>query len=113
MLDLGQNKGTLHLSLRNPDDAQDAGTRPVTLADLRFKAEKPWDERVKSMLEAMAKARAARPEPVVAKAPEPVVVKAPEPPAPIQIRTIRGRSEGSVLYHAVAPPVARVADRGN
>jgi len=107
LLELGQNKGTLHLSLRNPDDDRDSGARPVTLADLRYKAERPWDERLKSVLEAMAKAQAAAPKPVAPAAPEPVVAKAPEPPpapAPIQIRTIRGASEGSVLFHAVAPP---------
>ena len=35
-LDLGMNKGELHLSLRNSTDSMEADTRPATLADLRF-----------------------------------------------------------------------------
>src|SRR5262249_56623723 len=40
-LDLGQNKGILHLSLRNPEDHAPAVTRPATLADLGLYAEPP------------------------------------------------------------------------
>jgi pilus assembly protein CpaB len=40
-LDLGMNKGTLHLSLRNPEDDREADTRPATMAQLRFHQEKP------------------------------------------------------------------------
>jgi pilus assembly protein CpaB len=64
LLDLGQNKGTLHLSLRNPEDTEDAQTRPATLADLRYRQEPP---------------EVAEPEP----APAPAIVEAP-PPAPPQ-----------------------------
>jgi pilus assembly protein CpaB len=35
-LDLGMNKGMLHLSLRNPEDSAEADTRPATMAQLRF-----------------------------------------------------------------------------
>ncbi len=35
-LDLGMNKGELHLSLRNAKDVAEADTRPATLAELRF-----------------------------------------------------------------------------
>jgi pilus assembly protein CpaB len=41
LLDLGQNMGTLTLSLRNPEDAGEALTRPATLNDIRFRQEKP------------------------------------------------------------------------
>jgi Flp pilus assembly protein CpaB len=34
-LDLGQNNGTLHLALRNPNDNQAADPQPTTVADLR------------------------------------------------------------------------------
>jgi pilus assembly protein CpaB len=90
LLDLGQNKGTLHLALRNLEDRQDARAAPVTLADLRFLREKPWDERAQGVLEALGKALAQR-------KPEPKVVVAP-PKAPVKvfIRTIRGSSEGKV-----------------
>lgn len=38
-LDLGMNKGILHLSLRNPEDIAQADTRPATLEQLRFHQE--------------------------------------------------------------------------
>jgi pilus assembly protein CpaB len=40
-LDLGMNRGTLHLALRNPEDHEEAFTRPATLAELRFHQERP------------------------------------------------------------------------
>jgi len=36
MLDLGQNSGTLSLSLRNPRDEQGVITEPATVANMRF-----------------------------------------------------------------------------
>lgn len=47
-LDLGQNRGTLHLSLRNPEDIKEADTRPATLADLRFHQEGPQGDSVRA-----------------------------------------------------------------
>jgi pilus assembly protein CpaB len=41
VLDLGQSVGTLTLSLRNPQDSEDAFPRPATLADIRFHQEEP------------------------------------------------------------------------
>ncbi len=38
-LDLGMNKGMLHLTLRNPEDDLEADTRPATMAQLRFHQE--------------------------------------------------------------------------
>jgi pilus assembly protein CpaB len=95
-LDLGQNLGTLHLSLRNPQDKQATRTPVATLADLRFFQGKPWDERLKSVFEAAAKAAAARkpekevPAALVAKEPP------PPPPAPPKVRTLRGTIPGEV-----------------
>ena len=40
-LELGQNRGTLHLSLRNPEDSEDAKTKTATLAELRVPARSP------------------------------------------------------------------------
>jgi pilus assembly protein CpaB len=92
LLDLGQNKGMLHLSLRNREDQQSARTQPATLSDLRFRQEKPWDERARGVLEALGKALAQRPPaPPAVKA----VTRAVELPK-VSIRTIRGRYEGSV-----------------
>jgi len=44
LLDLGQNMGRLTLSLRNPEDDQEARTRPAILADIRFRQEKPVEK---------------------------------------------------------------------
>jgi pilus assembly protein CpaB len=40
-LDLGQNRGTLHLSLRNPEDTAPTNSRPATLSDLQFRQDRP------------------------------------------------------------------------
>jgi pilus assembly protein CpaB len=88
-LDLGQNKGTLHLSLRNPEDNQPAKTKPTTLADLRFHQEMPWDEKAKGLLQAVGKAFAG------SKLKN--GVKDPEPPM-ARIRTLRGTQEGVILF---------------
>jgi len=71
-LNLAQNKGTLHLSLRNLQDSLAADTRPATLADLRLYHEKP-----KEVAPALA----------------------PPPPEPLQIRTLRGGHDGAVYIH--------------
>ncbi|MGA9924424.1 MAG: Flp pilus assembly protein CpaB, partial [Isosphaeraceae bacterium] len=68
LLDLGQNKGILHLALRNLEDNKAAQTKPATLIDLRPPVPVP-----------------------------PPLPKAPEPPPTVSIRTIRGVREGAVL----------------
>jgi pilus assembly protein CpaB len=76
-LNLGQNKGVLHLSLRNPEDQVSANTRRATMSDLGLVDEKP-------------------PEP--AKVEKPAVRPTPAPkPRPVQIRTLRGAHEGRVI----------------
>jgi pilus assembly protein CpaB len=50
LLALGQTKGTLQLSLRNPLDTKVTNPPPVTLRDLRFLQEQPWDEKAKKIL---------------------------------------------------------------
>jgi len=96
LLDLGQNKGMLHLALRNLEDNKAAQTKPATLIDLRFRPEKPWDERAKGVLESLGKALAQW-SPVTPVAPVPPPLKAPVPPPTVAIRTIRGVREGAVL----------------
>ncbi|MBV8310086.1 MAG: Flp pilus assembly protein CpaB [Planctomycetaceae bacterium] len=86
-LDLGQNKGMLHLALRNLEDNKAALTKAATLLDLRFRPEKRW-EWAKGVLGWLDKAFGQRP-------PAPPL-KAPEPPPTVQIRTIRGVREGVV-----------------
>ncbi|MEE8451754.1 MAG: Flp pilus assembly protein CpaB [Thermoguttaceae bacterium] len=44
LLDLGQNMGQLTLSLRNPEDRDEADTRPATLADIRYRQVTPVAE---------------------------------------------------------------------
>jgi pilus assembly protein CpaB len=95
-LDLGQNKGTLHLSLRNMEDNLAALTAPATMNELRFHQEKPWDERAKGVLAALAKALA---EGRKADPPAPPAVKEPEEPKKVHVRTLRGMSEGRVSIH--------------
>jgi pilus assembly protein CpaB len=85
-LDLGQNKGILHLTLRNPDDHSPASTKPATLAELGLLGELP-------------KRDAKEPQ-----APKDDVVPAPPPaPVPLQIRVMRGSAEGSVIFEPLQP----------
>jgi pilus assembly protein CpaB len=106
-LALGQNKGTLQLSLRNPRDDKDANPRPATLASLRLTQGKPWDERAKTFFDAMGKALAKMPAPKEdpKKAAEPAVPQGPPPP--ITIRTLRGSQEGRVVVSPRWAPAGR------
>ena len=94
-LDLGQNKGTLHLSLRHPDDNLAAETRPATLADLRFHPEKPWDQRVQGLLAALVQSVAQMQKTEVRRP-----VSTEEAPLLTQVRTLRGTQEGLVVLQA-------------
>jgi pilus assembly protein CpaB len=73
-LDLGQNKGILHLALRHPEDDRHAAVRRTTLAELGLVEAKPR--------------RAAPP--------------GPAPPLPVRVRTLRGTREGGVDVYPVA-----------
>ena len=92
-LNLGQNRGTLHLALRNPEDTDTAPTRVTTLTDLRLFQGAAWDERLKGLLDAGAKLlQKARKE-------KPPVTPAAEEVNPAQlppIRTLRGTVPGLV-----------------
>jgi pilus assembly protein CpaB len=74
-LDMGQNAGTLHLSLRNPEDRTEIVTQPATLADLKLGK--------------------APPKVAPKKDPEPKLPAAP-PPHPAVIRTLHGTTPGTV-----------------
>lgn len=78
-LSLAQNKGTLHLTLRNDGDGLAAETLPVTLKDLRFYQEAPSGET----------------------APAAGFLLQPKP-KPLSVRTLRGRDSGSVMLHPYA-----------
>ncbi len=92
-LDLGQNKGTLHLTLRNPNDKNQAKADPSTMLDLL----------------------GIKPPPPVEPAPKPVeVVAVPPPPARprlqpggvatiVMARTLRGTQAGRETLKVVVP----------
>jgi pilus assembly protein CpaB len=102
MLDLGQNKGTLHLTLRNPDDSVAAQASPATLSGLLFHQEKPWSEQAKDFIEALAKLKAAP-------KPQEAAPKEEQPDATLEIRTLRGIYSGAVQLEPIRP---RSDDRG-
>lgn len=81
-LDLGQNRGTLHLSLRNPEDTAAAKSRPATLSGLLFYQEKPSEELAIK--------------PVDVRPVKPVELVPPPPPAVLQVRTLRGVYHGMI-----------------
>ncbi len=82
MLDLGQNLGQLTLSLRNPEDDVEAATRPATLADIRFRQEKPVER------------------PKEGESPLPGVFQTKQTPEVFQILTLRGSHRGRVQVAA-------------
>jgi len=84
-LNLGQNKGVLHLSLRNPEDKVSADTRLATLRDLGLGEDRPPEA---------PKQEKPREAP---KQEKPVSRPTPKPPQPIHVRTLRGAHEGGVL----------------
>lgn len=123
-LDLGQNLGTLHLSLRNPHDKIPANPRVATLADLRFTQGRPFQDSIKAFFDSAAKLaaaeraarekaesekaqreaaerdRAARAHAETAKAERELAEKARaerERKATPKIRTIRGTMNGEVI----------------
>jgi pilus assembly protein CpaB len=95
-LSLGQSKGTLHLTLRNPNDQLAANVRPTTVNDIQFLSEappRPWDERAKDLIKAWGDALAkAPPVPLPQRQAPPEAIVAPAK----TIRTIRGSTEGMV-----------------
>jgi len=66
MLDLGQNMGTLSLSLRNPTDRTDVWAEPATVAKMRFHAEPAPAPETSPLAEVLALAAADTPRPAAA-----------------------------------------------
>jgi pilus assembly protein CpaB len=89
---LGQNKGTLQLTLRNPGDRKPASATPATLSEIQFHQGKPWDQRIREMLQAASQMAAAQKE----KPREEVKPVQEETPPLARIRTLRGTQEGAV-----------------
>lgn len=99
LLDLGQNKGTLHLSLRNVKDDGSAKSKPRMLADLQLFPTRAKPAPAASQ-EPIVGARPALALPALAQAPAPALAIASEdPPAPqpvkLTIRTLRGTTTGA------------------
>jgi pilus assembly protein CpaB len=106
LLDLGQNMGTLSLSLRNPDDVAESDTEPATVNELRYTQRLPipeidgdvaageesnnWASRTLGWLSAAAQSSAVM-------AANRAQDAADEQPKIAQIRTLRGRHAGRVL----------------
>ena len=88
-LNLGQSKGTLHLTLRNPDDDQSTEPRSVTLADFSFRQENPEE----SPAPEVVKERPAEPAELTPPITKPSAAGAIHP---LQIRTLRGTQTGVV-----------------
>lgn len=78
VLDLGQNKGTLHLSLRNGRDDTPMEETTATLADLGLSP----------------RTAPAAPEPIVVVAPPPTALEPEPPPVVLTVRTLRGTVAG-------------------
>ena len=98
-LTLGQDKGTLHLSLRNMTDSSKAPARPATVTGLYDRRGLSWDERARLLIAEFGRATARRP------AEPPIPAPAPAPPPARTIRTLRGTAEGIVrLEHPSGPP---------
>ena len=81
ILDVAQNQGTLTLSLRNPDDMDEADTKPALLADIRYRQEKPLEMEPLEDRSAAVNLETERADV------EPVVYR---------IRTLRGGSQGQI-----------------
>jgi pilus assembly protein CpaB len=97
-LALGQNRGTLQLTLRNSKDLTSAKARPATMTDIQYHPQKSWSEQVKGVFDSVGKA-------IANKRPGELVSNpGPEGPAPAEIRTSRGMQEG-VVYVKPPPPV--------
>jgi pilus assembly protein CpaB len=99
-LDLGMNRGLLHLSLRNPADHRQAQAAPATMRDLRFHSGQPL-----ALLDALrrlaipAGVPAAPAAPQVASASKEIKKEVAQP-VYMEIRTLRGLDAGSVRVQA-------------
>jgi pilus assembly protein CpaB len=96
-LDLGQNRGMLHLSLRNPEDLEDAKTRMATLTELRYRQEAP---------------KVVEEPPAPAPAPAPIV-EAPKPPPPKPIYIYRAAIPKVVQHETDGTSARKVLTEGS
>lgn len=109
LLDLGQNMGTLSLSLRSPSDMAEADTVPATVNSLRFTQREPVSSSVvvkKPVLEPEDAIRPSLVPPVKGTSLAPVALTAAAKtqsrakPRYEQTQTLRGRSSGRILVRS-------------
>jgi len=94
-LSLAQLKGTLHLALRNHQDNKAAKVRVATMNELRFFQGRPWDDRLKDLLEVTGKILASKKE---KEKPSVVPAAAEEKRPPLVIQTLHGTVPGTVQF---------------
>jgi pilus assembly protein CpaB len=129
-LNLAQDKGTLHLSLRNPVDKGPAAARSATLSELRYRRESSWEDRFTRWRKALGSLTSSTGQPAVPSMmpmplalplppPPPATPAAPSPPpslvetppatpsSPVsllaKVRTIRGTSESVMTLNRGGP----------
>ncbi len=100
-LTLGQNRGTIHLSLRNSTDETHKASRPASMDDLSGGAS--WDQRLKGVITELNRNQASR----RMAGPAPPPPPAPSGPPPRVIRTFKGTREGSARIDHGASPALR------
>jgi pilus assembly protein CpaB len=81
-LDMGQNAGTLHLTLRNPEDTEQTATQTATLAELKL-----------TKVAATAEKKEERKDPEPKETVPQALYPAPQPPT---VRTLRGIYPGEL-----------------
>jgi Flp pilus assembly protein CpaB len=91
-LDLGMNKGVLHLSLRNPEDTKDAHTRPARMRELQGDQENLPKEPRQLAADPDANIPAVT---MVNKEPDKQLAAAPA--RTLRIQTLRGMAWGDIL----------------
>jgi pilus assembly protein CpaB len=103
LLELGQTKGTIHLTLRNLKDTKQTDTGLATLSGIDGSTAKVWDKRVKGWLSALARATSSMKSPADVVPAATAVITGQPAPLPSAIRTLRGTAEGSVLVDNPVP----------
>lgn len=104
-LDLGQNKGTLHLSLRHPMDTAPTVTVPATLKAMHIDQKKPWADWTTNAAATFAKVMAK-----VSKEKEgqpSVSLPASEAPPLAQVQVLKGTNESWLLLQAPGTALPR------
>jgi pilus assembly protein CpaB len=112
LLELGQTKGTLHLTLRNLKDTKETDPKTATISGIDGNTAKVWDKRIKGWIEALGQAGKAVKTSNVVPAEVSSALPGQTATAPAAIRTLRGTAEGSVLVDNPAPAEVNTNKQG-